>query len=135
MTLTRNLFFLFSVTIFAIASVVLSVFNYNPFKASPSIIFGFYSSFAVAVAGVIALALYFSKVKLAKNESVYRYFWPSVRQAWFVAIATTALLYLQRMKILDWLIGLSIIIIAVLLELFFESKKPKKSIIKKEVEA
>ena len=132
MTLTRNLFFLFAVTVFAIASTVLTVFNYNPFLSAPTIILGFYVSLAFSIAGIISLCLYFTKIKATKNESVYRFFWPSVRQAWFVSLAVTVLLYLQSVKILDWLIGLSVVIIAVLLELFFESKKPNKSIIKKE---
>lgn len=132
MTLTKNLFFLLSATVFAIASTILTVFNYDPFKSGQSVLLSFYISFTVALAGIVAITIYYMKIARTKNESVYRFFWPSVRQAWFFSFAVSILLYLQALRILDWLIGLSVVIIAVLLELFFESKKPKNSIIKKE---
>ncbi len=119
----RNLFFLFAVTTFAVASVVLSVFNYNPYQANSVALIDFYISFLVALAGIGTIIIYYAKIKLAKNETVYSFFWPSVRQAFFISIAVTALLYLQSLKILDWLIGISIVVVSVLLELFFESRR------------
>ena len=119
----RNLFFLLAISVFAVASLVISIFNYNPYNTTTGSLLGFYLSFLISLAGIGALALYYAKIKLSKNETVYLYFWPSVRQAFFVSLAATVLLYLQSLRILDWLIGISVVIVSILLELFFESKR------------
>lgn len=131
MGLTRNLFFLFAVTVFAITSTVLTVFNYSPVGANSSVLLNFYLSLAVSVTGIMGLIFYLTKVKSKKNETIYHIFWPSIRQAAFISFAICTLLYLKSIGVLDWLISLSVITISVLLELFFESKKIKSSIIKK----
>lgn len=125
MTLFRNLFFLFSITVFATASTVLAIFNYDPNQADTLAFANFYASFLVSIAGILSIAFYYTKIKLSRNETIFGYFWPSVRQATFIATALTAILYLKGLGILDWLIGVSVIIVTILLELFFESKKVK----------
>lgn len=126
MTLKRNLFFLLTITVFAIASLVVSIFNYNPYLASTSSLISFYASFLISLTGTGALFIYYLKIRASKNETVFLYFWPSIRQSFFLSLAVTVLLYLKSIKILDWLIGLSVVIVSVLLELFFESKKKVK---------
>lgn len=126
MTLIRNLFFLFAVTVFALTSTVLAVFNYDPFHSDKSVFLNFYISLFVGLAGVLSLALYYIKVKIAKSETVYNFFWPSVRQASFISLAITVILYLRGLRILDWLIGVSVVIVVGLLELFFESRKKRQ---------
>lgn len=123
MSLERNLFLLFAITTFAVASIILSVFNYNPFESTSVALINFYVSFLISLAGIGAITIYYARIKLSKNETIFLYFWPSVRQGFFFATAITILLYLQSLRILDWLIGLSIIIVTVLMELFFESKR------------
>ncbi len=131
MRLTKSLFFLLAITAFAIASTILAVFNYNPFTSSGTVLVNFYVSLLVALAGTIAFLLYFIKTGRSKNETIYHFFWPSVRQASFISFAIVALLYLKGNRVLDWLIGISVVVIVALLELFFESKKIKPSIKKK----
>ncbi|PIS07564.1 hypothetical protein COT78_02595 [Candidatus Berkelbacteria bacterium CG10_big_fil_rev_8_21_14_0_10_43_13] len=123
MTLMRNLFFLLAISVFAVASLVISIFNYNPYITTTGSLLGFYLSFLISLTGIGALALYYAKIKLSKNETVYLYFWASIRQAFFLSLAATVLLYLQSLRILDWLIGISVVTVSVLLELFFESKR------------
>lgn len=130
MKLSRNLFTLFSFMTFAGASVILSFFNYNPYQANNGILINFYVSLFVFLASFGGIALYYAKILIGKNEKIYTIFWPSVRQATFVAVAISTLLYLQSLRILDWLIGISVCLVTILLELFFESKKhikPKKN--------
>lgn len=123
MTQVRNLFFLFTITVFASTSTVLAIFSYDPFASGNSVLINFYVSLLVALVGVISLAFYSIKTKFSKIESQDKIFWPSIRQSIFIALPLTVILYLQGLHILDWLIGISIIVVAVLLELFFESKK------------
>lgn len=127
MIIVRNLFFLFSVTIFGIASVILAVFNYNPFTANIPAFINFYLSFFVALTGILAIALFYLKTNRKKSTSSNIFFWPSIRQASFFSAAITVLLALKGLKILDFLIGISVIIVVFLLELFFRTKKSLKT--------
>jgi len=73
--------------------------------------------------GILAISIYYTKTKLSKNETIFKNFWSSVRQGLFISMGITTLLVLKGMKILDWLIGISIMIVVILLELFFQTKK------------
>jgi hypothetical protein len=123
MTLIRNLFFLISLTIFALATFVICLFNYNPEAASKSVFLTFYLSLGLTMAGILTILIYYIKLNWLKDTAVNSQFWPSVRQALLIAGTLTILLFLQGVKIFDWLIGISIIIVVSLLELFFQTKK------------
>jgi hypothetical protein len=122
-TLIRNLFFLISITIFAVASTAICVFNYSPINGSRALFLDFYISFGIALAGVLAIIIYYLKVNIKKDKTIFNHFWPSVRQAILASLAVTIILFLQGLHILDWLIAISITVITVLLELFFQTKK------------
>lgn len=129
--LIRNLFFLFSVTIFALASTVLDIFNYNPFNSGPSVFINFYASFLIAIAGILSFGIYYTKLRLKKDKQIYAYFWPSVRQALLLSLSLTVILLLKGLKLLDWWVSIPLVISIVLLELFFQTtssniKKQKK---------
>ncbi|MFA7253530.1 MAG: hypothetical protein WC107_03165 [Patescibacteria group bacterium] len=126
MKLTRNLFFLFAFTVFGITSVILDIFNYNPEKAGLSEFANFYTSFFAGILGTLALIIFVLKVKSNKIETYTHHFWPSVRQAFLLSAGLTTILMLRGFRILDWMIGASVIIVVVLLELFFQTKKQVK---------
>ena len=109
MSLVRNLFFLFSITIFGLAAFVLALYNYNPYQADLRIFIDFYSSLFVAVAGILSLCIYFVKMKLAKNETIFAIFWPSIRQSVLISAGLTTLLALKGFKILErsWVVVLN----------------------------
>ncbi len=121
--LIRNLFFLFSVTLFAAASTVLDIFNYNPYQASQSAFINFYISFCFAVAGIASIVIYYLKIKYFKDKAINSYFWPSVRQGFLFAAALTLLLLLKGLRLLDWWVGIPLLIAVVLLELFFQTNR------------
>ena len=123
MKLIRNLFFLFAATVFAIASFVLALFNYNPFTANRQEFISFYLSFFIALSGIMAISIYYARMKTQKSQTIFSQFWPSIRQALFLSLSATVLLILRGLRILDWLTAISIIIVAILLELFFQTKK------------
>lgn len=122
--LTRNLFFLFAITLFALASVVLDIFNYNPFGAKTTIFLNFYLSLFLTLAGILSFLIYYIKVTLPKNKIIYLYFWSSVRQAVLISISLTTLLFLKSLNLFDWIVGISTVAVFFLLELFFQTKKP-----------
>lgn len=123
MTLIRNLFFLFSVTIFGLTSMVLVMFNYSPYTAGTSGFINFYVSLFISLTGILSIILFYIKSSRHKNQDNKLFFWPSVRQSALASLALTAILLLRGLRILDFLIGLSIIIVVFFLELFFKTKK------------
>lgn len=127
MTILRNLFFLFAITIFTITSTILAVYNYNPFSSNISVFMDFYISFFFALAGIIAIAIYYIKSRKTKSEDAAKHFWSTVRESCFISLAVTVILALQGLKMLDLLVGSSVIIVTVLLELFFRTKKVQTS--------
>lgn len=121
--LKRNLFFLFFITVFAILSLILCISNYNPFKISLIQFIYFYSSFFLAIAGTLSIIIFYLRIVLQKKETIYIHFWPAVRQGLIISLGFSILLILKGLKLLDWWVGIPIIIIILLLELFFQTKK------------
>lgn len=127
MKLARNLFFLFTITVFALASLILDTVNYNPYQSGNAIFINFFISFFVAVAGVFAFVIYFMKMKWAKDKNVNAYFIPSMRQGLLISAAISLLLILRTLQILDWWVAGPMVIAVVLLELFFQTSSPLKN--------
>ncbi|MFA7243723.1 MAG: hypothetical protein WC080_00275 [Patescibacteria group bacterium] len=123
--LKANLFFVYSITVVAIASFILCVFNYNPFDASVANFVYFYLSLFLGLAGMFSIILFYLKIYLKKSEIIFSLFWPSVRQAVLFSSAITSLFILRGVKILDFWIGIPIVLVIGLLELFFQTKKVK----------
>lgn len=125
--LKRNLFFLFFITIFAILSLILCINNYNPYKINLIQFIYFYSSFFVAVAGISSIVIFYLRIVIQKKETIYIHFWPALRQGLIISLGLSIILILKGLRLLDWWVGIPIIIIILLLELFFQTKKFNKS--------
>jgi len=126
MKLVRNLFFLFAVTIFATASVVLDIFNYNPFESGASVFTNFFVSLFFAVAGITSFVVYFSKLRLSKDKNINAYFLSSIRQGLLLSTGIIILIILRTLQILDWWVAGPLIIAVILLEMFFQTNSPLK---------
>lgn len=126
MKLARNLFFLFTITVFAFASVILDIFNYNPYQSNNSVFINLFVSLFFAIGGIFSFIIYFTKLKLSKDKNINAYFFSSVRQGILIAIAVIVLLVLRTLQILDWWVAGPTIIAIVLLELFFKTNAPLK---------
>lgn len=125
--LKAKLFFLYSITIVAIASFVLCIFNYNPFGANTAVFVYFFLSLIVSIFGIMTLVIFYVQVSMKRSEQIYSLFWPSARQALLFSIAITSILFLKSLKILDLWTGVPILIVIMLLELFFQNKKAKSA--------
>lgn len=130
MKLTRNLFFLFTITVFAVASVVLDTFNYNPYQSTNAMFINFFFSLFASIAGILAFVIYFMKIKFSKEKNINASFFPSIRQAVLVSVGFILLIVLRTLQILDWWVAGPMVIAIILLELFFQTnttiKKQKK---------
>lgn len=91
--------------------------------ADGSIFTQFYISLLISLTGIIALIILFLRYRFSKNNLFLKNFWPAIRQGFFVAAALTLLLFLLGLKVLDSFVGISFLIVIILLELFFQTKK------------
>lgn len=126
MKIKRNLFFLFVITIFSLISVVLCISNYNPFSIGIYQFLYFYLSVLFSFWGFAAILLFAVKIKLSRKETIYIHFWPAVRQGMFFAIGVTLLLVLRGLQLLDIWVGIPVLVIIILIELFFQTKNVSK---------
>lgn len=124
MRLIRNLFFTISITLFATASIILDIFNYNPYQSSYIAFINLYISILFAVAGVMSLIIYYTKISANRDKNIYGFWWPSVRQAFLVAACIDTILILKGLKILDWWVAGPLVISIILLELYFQTSNP-----------
>jgi len=128
MSLLRNLFFLFSITLFGVAGTILALFNYNPYDSGINVFFYFYISLIIALTGIISIAIFYAKTRLYQtNSSHIRLFWPSIRQGFLVSLCVVVIMLLKGMKLLDYWVGIPIIFAITLLELFFQTNRKTKA--------
>lgn len=122
-----KLFFLFSITVFATASFVLDIFNYNPYKSDYWVFISMFISLFLSLTGICALAIFLLKVKTSKSKNYSPMLVSSIRQGLLVALSITILLVLQSLSLLDWWVGGPLVLAVILLELFFKTiTKTKK---------
>jgi len=115
-----KLFFILTITTFALASLILDVFNYNPYKSNNYIFINFFVSLFFFIAGIMSLILYFVKFKLTSASSSLKIS-SSVRQALLLALIVVILALFKTLKLLDWWVGGPTILVVILLELFFRT--------------
>ncbi len=121
--LKRNLFFLFSLLVIFTASSMLCIFNYNPYKANLYQMITSYICFVMLLLSLFSLIIFYSKIYISKKQSIYLFFWPSVRQAGIFSIGIVTLFILKGMDLLDMWSGIPIFLSIILLEMFFQTKK------------
>jgi len=123
--LKAKLFFVIAVSVFALAALVLTLFNYNPFSSDYSVFILFYISFWATLSGISTIILLFIRSRTsAKLMSMV--FWPTLRISAIFSLAISAMLLLKGMKILDLWVGIPLVIAIVMLELFFRGNKFRK---------
>ncbi|MCX6810880.1 MAG: hypothetical protein NTY30_04105, partial [Candidatus Berkelbacteria bacterium] len=124
--LKAKLFFLVSVSVFALAALVLTLFNYNPFKSDISVFILFYLSFWASITGILTAVLLFVRSRLSE-KLLSSAFWPTLRISTIISLAVTVLLVLAGLRILDLWVGAPITIAIVMLELFFRGNRYRKA--------
>lgn len=128
MILKGKLFFLFSLTVFAVASFVLNIFNYNPYNSPDWVFVSFFASLFASLIGILGIVIFLIKVKIKKSKNLNLEFNPSIRQAVLISFGVTAIFVLKSFRILDWWVGGPLFIAIILLELFFKTVSPHKKI-------
>jgi hypothetical protein len=123
--LKAKLFFLISVTVFALAAFVLALFNYNPFNSDNSVFALFYLAFWILSTGVLTFIILFIRSRLVE-KLMSDTFWLTLRLSAIISLAATVLLLLAGLKILDLWVGAPLTTAIIMLELFFRGNRYKK---------
>lgn len=121
-----KLFFTAAVSLFALATLFLTLFNYNPFRVGLSVFIVFYLSLLVSLTGISTFVILFVKSRCIPDRLSGKYFSPAIRQALLLSLIITALLLLKGLNILDLWVGIPLAVAIILLELFFRGNKYKK---------
>jgi hypothetical protein len=116
------LFFNVTVSLFALASLLVTIANNDPFSSPFQTFLLFYLSFFVFIWSVTTLLIFLIKSRIYNNQLLLGTYLPTVRQSLFISITLTIILLLYGLNIFDWWIGISVILSFLLLELFFETK-------------
>ena len=123
--LRGKIFFTVSLTAFSVASLILTIFNNNPFSSDSSVFILFYSSFFCSTLGLSVLIILFLKSRF-KESIANSIFWPTARLSFLIASVATLLLILKGLNILDLWVGIPLTLAILMLELFFRGNKYRK---------
>jgi len=111
-----------NLSIFAVAaaSLLVMIFNVDPFRAEPRTLTYFFISVFFFISSIVALILYLWRIVRGQKYKAKIYMQVSVRQGILFSTAITGLLLLQSMKSLNWWDGLLLIASLFLIELYFK---------------
>lgn len=123
MALKLYLFGLICTLLLALFLFILLFFSVNPYAAPVWIVILFYFTFFLIWTSVFALVGFYLKVWASNREVIFAHLLPTLRQALFLSIVVTGLLFLKQIDVLNWWIGGMLALAILLIELFFRSRK------------
>lgn len=123
MTLRLYLFGLVSATLISFGLGTLLILGVNPYQAPNWIILVFYLSLVVFLTSVLAITVFYLKVRLSNREVIFSHLFPTLRQSFFISLIITACIFLYQIKIFNWWAVLLLFIAIGLIEMFFRTKK------------
>jgi len=110
-----------SILAISVASLIVLLFNINPFEAQPKTLIYFLLSLFLGLATIICLFLYSLRMARGQKYLATKYMKVSVRQGFLVSVLVVGLLLLLAMKSLNWWDGLLLVASIVLIELYFRN--------------
>lgn len=121
-----KIFFLISLTLFSLATLVLTVVNNNPYISDNVVFATFYISFLASLFGTMSLVIFFVKSRLSQNSVLLHSYQDILRLSLLLSIIITLLLLLRSLRVLDIWVSLPLMIAVILLEMYFRASKRKK---------
>ena len=123
MKIQMYLFLIFIVTLVALGTWLLILFNINPYDTDLLSIASFFASMYLWISGLLTLISFYLKIKLSNREIIYNHLPISIRQASLISLAFITVLIISSLGIFTWWSGILIVISILILELFFRTKK------------
>lgn len=118
-----QLFMLFSLTLVSLGTWIILVFNYNPFTSDNFIISTFWCSLFLWLCGILTFGLFFLRIQYSNREIIYSHLPISLRHSILITACLVGLLFLKSISVLTWWVTLMFVMVVLLLELFFRTKK------------
>ena len=122
-----KIFFLASVSLFALASLLLTIVNYNPFTSESPVFITFYISLLISLTGIFSFLLLFVKSRFTEENVFLRNFGESIRQSFLLAVIATLLLALKGLKVLDLWVSVPLTIAIVMVEMYIRGISRSKT--------
>ncbi len=122
-----KIFFLASVSLFALASLLLTIVNYNPFTSESPVFITFYISLLISLTGIFSFLLFFVKSRFTEENVFLRNFGESIRQSFLLAVIATLLLALKGLKVLDLWVSVPLTIAIVMVEMYIRGISRNKT--------
>lgn len=123
MTLRLYLFGLVSAALISFGLGTLLILGVNPYQAPNWIILVFYLSLVLFMTSVLAITVFYLKVRLSNREVIFSHLFPTLRQSFFISLIITACIFLYQIKTFNWWAVLLLFIAIGLIEMFFRTKK------------
>ncbi len=101
---------------------ILIITKLSPYETSGVSLYLFFSTLFIALSCTFAVAGFYFRLWLLKNEIFYKHINVSFRQGVLLSIITVLSLVFQKLKLLNWWSGILILAIVVLIEFYFSSK-------------
>jgi len=101
---------------------ILVINKLSPYESMTISLIFFYLTLFIALACTFAVFGFYFRVWFSGNEIFYRHINVALRQGIFLSLLSILSLVLQMMKLLNWLTGILIIVVAVLLEFYFSAR-------------
>jgi hypothetical protein len=123
MKLKSSLFFIFVLTLISLGVFLMILFNIDPNNADIFTISTFFISVFMFISGFLTFILFYLKNWFNNNEVIYTHLPIAIRQSVLISSAIIGILVFKSLDIFTvWDITIFLVII-ILIELFFRSKK------------
>jgi len=117
--LPKSLYGMIIAALIAIVAIVLIVINFNPSESSWVVFVMMFLSIFILLAGLSIPFFYFYRFKKGTLE-VINIMPESIMRGLILSVVLTILLIMQTIHVLTWWNGLSVIVIAVILDMYFK---------------
>ena len=110
-------------TLISLISLIYILTEADPYNTTLLSFVLFYLSFFIAVAGLFISAGFYLRKLIIKNKILYRLLRTSFRQGILISLILTGLLLLQGFRILNWISGIFLVVIILVIEIYLGRKQ------------
>lgn len=117
------IFAIITALIFTTSIWILILFNIDPYKADWLSKISFFLSLLIMITCILTLFGYYIRKKILNNELIYSILPVSFRQGILGALIIVGIIILSCINVLNWWIAGIWLLIILLIELFFKTRK------------
>lgn len=123
MNIKTNLFIIFSITLLALGVWLMILFNINPKNADWLEKLAFFGSLLLLLSGTLTFIIFYFRIWFSNKEVIYSYLPIAIRHSVLISFIAVSLLFLNALDVLTWWDGIILVVVIILIELFFQTKR------------